>query len=164
LAALDSTQDFIPVNLQPQLASYKTIEDLQTNIHRYFGCNDKIVMSLASPDERECFYETKIETWLIALSLELSNKIPNRTQKARNFEIIFEANRMAFMSISDKLSLQAMVDRGAMTPNEWRMALNLAPIDGGDQPVRRLDTAPTNQTAKSVDDKDDTEGTNDDKQ
>ena len=35
-----------------------------------------------------------------------------------------------------------MVDRGAMTPNEWRKILNLSPIDGGDIPVRRLDTAP----------------------
>lgn len=29
-----------------------------------------------------------------------------------------------------------------MTPNEWRKILGgLAPIDGGDKPIRRLDTA-----------------------
>lgn len=33
-----------------------------------------------------------------------------------------------------------MVDRGAMTPNEWRATMNMAPIEGGDQPIRRLDT------------------------
>ena len=33
-----------------------------------------------------------------------------------------------------------MVDRGAMTPNEWRATLNLAPLQGGDEPIRRLDT------------------------
>ncbi len=33
-----------------------------------------------------------------------------------------------------------MVDRGAMTPNEWRETMNMAPIEGGDQPIRRLDT------------------------
>lgn len=27
-----------------------------------------------------------------------------------------------------------------MTPNEWRAILNLAPIEGGDKPIRRLDT------------------------
>ena len=36
-----------------------------------------------------------------------------------------------------------MVDRGAMTRNERKKILNLNPIDGGDIPVRRLDTAPT---------------------
>ncbi len=35
-----------------------------------------------------------------------------------------------------------MVDRGAMTPNEWRRTLNLPPLQGGDEPIRRLDTAP----------------------
>lgn len=37
-----------------------------------------------------------------------------------------------------------MVDRGAMTPNEWRETMNLAPIEGGDQPIRRLDTQVVN--------------------
>lgn len=27
-----------------------------------------------------------------------------------------------------------------MTPNEWRATLNMAPIEGGDKPIRRLDT------------------------
>ena len=33
-----------------------------------------------------------------------------------------------------------MVDRGAMTPNEWREVLNLPPVEDGDKPLRRLDT------------------------
>jgi len=37
------------------------------------------------------------------------------------------------------------VDRGALTPNEWRKILNLGPIEGGDKPVRRLDTAPVDE-------------------
>ena len=35
----------------------------------------------------------------------------------------------------------AMVDRGAMTPNEWRFLFNMAPVEGGDTPIRSLDTA-----------------------
>ena len=34
-----------------------------------------------------------------------------------------------------------MVDRGALVPNEWRQILGFAPIKGGDEPIRRLDTA-----------------------
>jgi hypothetical protein len=44
-------------------------------------------------------------------------------------------------SIGTKLNLLQMVDRGAMTPNEWRAVFNLIPVDGGDTPIRRLDTA-----------------------
>ena len=41
--------------------------------------------------------------------------------------------------------LLQLVDRGALTPNEWRRAFNLAPVDGGDKPIRRLDTQPVDR-------------------
>ncbi len=44
--------------------------------------------------------------------------------------------------MTTRLNLMQMVDRGGLTPNEWRAVLNLAPIEGGDEPIRRLDTAP----------------------
>src|SRR5690606_18174778 len=76
------------------------------------------------------------------------------TDRERGFgnEIIFEANRLQYASVSTKLALVALVDRGAMTPNEWREVFNLAPIDGGDKPIRRLDTRPTDETDKSESD------------
>jgi len=43
-----------------------------------------------------------------------------------------------------------MVDRGALTPNEWRSTLNLSPIDGGNEPIRRLDTAVVNSLIKKI--------------
>lgn len=33
-----------------------------------------------------------------------------------------------------------LVDRGALTPNEWRDTFNLSPVADGDKPLRRLDT------------------------
>jgi hypothetical protein len=55
--------------------------------------------------------------------------------------------------MTQKLEMVQYIDRGIMTPNELRAVLNLAPIDGGDIPLRRLDTAPTDQVAKSQEDK-----------
>jgi len=43
--------------------------------------------------------------------------------------------------MATKLALKDMVDRGAMSPNEWRSTFNLAPAPGGDVYIRRLDTA-----------------------
>jgi hypothetical protein len=37
----------------------------------------------------------------------------------------------------------ALVDRGLMTPNEYRALFNMAPYEGGDEFVLRLDTAKT---------------------
>ena len=56
-------------------------------------------------------------------------------------EFIFEAANLQYASMTTKLNLSQMVDRGALTPNEWRKILNMGPIAGGDQPIRRLDTA-----------------------
>ena len=56
----------------------------------------------------------------------------------------FEANNLQCASLTTKLAFQAMVDRGAMTPNEWRETMNMTPIPGGDQPIRRLDTQVVN--------------------
>jgi len=147
IASLDSTQDFKELNLTPQLANYKSVEELRLNIYRYFGVNEDVIMSKASGDSWEAFYESRLEPFLIALGLELTNKIFTDREKGHGNEIIFEANRLQYISMTNKLNLVQMVDRGAMTPNEWREVMNLSPIEGGDQPIRRLDTAPTTVTA-----------------
>lgn len=153
IASLDATQDFTPIELKPAIANYKSVEDLRMNIHRYFGVSEDMVLSQADADQREAFYESRIEPVLLALGLELSYKIFSDRELSFNNEVVFEANRMAYMSQEQKMALVAMVDRGAMTPNEWREALNLAPIDGGDVPIRRLDTAPTTEGVADDDNK-----------
>ena len=50
------------------------------------------------------------------------------------------------VSKATKLNLVQFVDRGIMTPNEVRYYLNLAPVDGGDVLVRRLDTAKVSES------------------
>lgn len=152
IASLDATQDFKEINLTPQIANYKTVADLRMNIHQYFGVSPEMILSKANSDEREAFYEGRIEPFLLALGLELTYKTFTDRKQTFGNEILFEANRMSYMSQQEKIALVAMVDRGAMTPNEWRESLNLAPIAGGDIPIRRLDTAPTSQTAQTEED------------
>lgn len=152
IASLDATQDFTPLDLKPALANYKSVEELRNNIYRYFGINEEIIMSAGDSDRREAFYESRIEPFLLALSLELTNKIFSSREVGHGNEIVFESSRMSYMSMAQKLNLSLMVDRGSMTPNEWRLALNLAPLPGGDVPIRRLDTAPTTQIEEVEDD------------
>lgn len=157
IASIDATQDFTPITMQPQIANYKHVEELRNNVYRYFGVNDDILMSKAIGDTWEAFYEARIEPFLIDLGLELTNKIFTGREKGFGNEIIFEANRLQYTSTQNKLNLVALVDRGAMTPNEWREVFNMAPVNGGDVPIRRLDTAPTTQ-AKEDDTNADNEG------
>ena len=141
IASLDSTQEFTPITMNPTIANYTHLKEFRENIYRYFGVNDAILMGTATEDEREGFYQSRIEPFLIALSDELERKVFTAREIGFNNYIILESNKLQYASIGTKLNLVQMVDRGAMTPNEWRAVLNLAPIEGGDVPIRRLDTA-----------------------
>ena len=134
IAMLDATQSFDPITIQPQIANYKNVEELRNNIYRYFGVNEDAVLSRLSGDTWEAFYEAKIEPVLIALGLELTNKIFTDRERGFENEIIFESNRMQYMSTANKLALVQMVDRMAMTPNEWREVMNMAPVPWGNEP------------------------------
>ena len=149
IASLDATQSFDPIEMKPLTANYKHIEEFRNNILRYFGVNDEVLMGKAKGETWEGFYEYKIEGFLLALSLELTYKVYTKTEQGFGNEITFESDRMAYMSFKDKLSLMYMVDRGAMTPNEWRSVFNMAPVLGGDVPVRRLDTAVVKEGEKT---------------
>lgn len=134
IASLDATLEFIPIEMKPAIANYKNVEELRNNIYRYFGVNEDAIMSRISGDTWEAFYEAKIEPVLLALGLELTNKIFTQKEQSSGCEIVFESNRMQYMSTANKLALVTMVDRMAMTPNEWREVMNMAPVPWGDKP------------------------------
>ena len=64
---VDSTIDFMPIDMKPMIANYKSVEELRNNIYRYFGVNEKALTSGLKGDEWEAFYEAQIEPFLIAL-------------------------------------------------------------------------------------------------
>lgn len=155
IASLDSSQEFTPLNLQPVIANYKTVEDLRLNIYRYFGVNEDAILSKLTGDPWDAFYEARIEPVLIALGLELTNKIFTTRERGFENEIIFESNRMQYMSTANKLALTSFVDRAIMTPNEVREVLNLAPVPWGNEPMSWQNPK---MTKKEADDDDDNQG------
>lgn len=141
IASLDATQEFTPIKMEPTVTNAQTLKEFRENIYRYYGVNDAIVMGTATPEQLETFYEMKIEPFLVQLSMELTSKVfTNRALGFGNY-IVYEANRLQFISTNAKLQMVQLVDRAIMTPNEVREIFNLAPYEGGDEFVRRLDTA-----------------------
>jgi HK97 family phage portal protein len=150
IASLDSTQEFTPITMSPTIANYAQMKEFRENVYRYFGVNDSIVMSDYTESQMEAFYESRIEPFLVALSLELTRKIFTQREQGFNNHVVYESNRMQYASNATKLAMVALVDRGALTPNEWRQIFNLAPVDGGDVPIRRLDTAAVDDPVEVV--------------
>ena len=152
VAATDAKADYIPLNNEPKMVDDKQMEAIRKKVYNYFGVNEKIIQSNYTEDEWNAFYESTIEPLAIQMSLEFTSKLFTDAERSRGNEIIFEANRLQYASMKTKLNLREMVDRGAMTPNEWRAAMNLAPIEGGDEPIRRLDTRPVDEGGGGEDD------------
>lgn len=147
IASLDATQEFREINLKPTTASAEEMDSYRERIYRYFGVNEKIIKSSYSESEYDAFYESRIEPVLVALSLELTRKVFTDRELSFGNEIWFESNRLQFASAKTKISMVALVDRGLMTPNEYRALFNMAPYEGGDEFVLRLDTSKTGDTA-----------------
>ena len=145
IASLDATQDFTPITMSPMVTSADTIKEFREDVQRYFGVNDSIIMNDYTEEQMEAFYEGQIETFLADLSVELTGKTFTEREQGFGNEINYESNRMNYASTKTKLEMVQLVDRGALTPNEWRAMFNLPPVDGGDVPIRRLDTQPTDE-------------------
>lgn len=129
-------KDYVPNAIQTD----KTID----RIYSFFNTNKNIVQSSWKEDEWNAYYEAEVEPVAIQMGQTYSCRIFNRRERGYGNSIVFEASNLQCASLQTKLGFQAMVDRGAMLPNEWRATMNMAPIEGGDQPIRRLDTQVVN--------------------
>ena len=147
IASIDATQEFIPITMNPSVTDAQTLKQLREDVYRYFGVNDKILTSDYNEEDMEAFYQSKIEPFLIALSEEMTRKVFTRREQDLGNVIIYESNRMGYSSNKTKLNMVQLVDRGILSPNELRQMFNMAPYEGGDEYIRRLDTMPTGTEA-----------------
>lgn len=141
-AATDPKFDAEQVKPHDYVPNAAQMDRTMKRIYNFFNTNEKIVQSKYDENEWVAYYESEIEPLAKQMSLEFTRKLFSRKERGFGNKIIFSANSLQYASMKTKLGLVAMVDRGAMTPNEWREVMNLGPIEEGDKPIRRLDTAP----------------------
>ena len=123
------------------VANAQQMKETMTRIYNFFNTNQDIVQSSWSEDDWNSYYEAEIEPIAKQMYGEYTRKLFTRKERGFGNKIVFDSASLAYASMSTKLNLVQLVDRGAMTPNEWRKVLNLSPIEGGNKPIRRLDTA-----------------------
>ncbi|MFD2705464.1 phage portal protein [Salibacterium lacus] len=141
-AAVDAKADAQQVDPKTYVPNEEQMKNITDRMYDFFNTNKHIVQSDYTEDEWNSYYESVIEPVAMQIANEYTRKIFSRRERGHGNRIVFESINLQYASMTTKLDLERMVDRGAMTPNEWRKILNLAPIEGGDEPVRRLDTAP----------------------
>lgn len=140
VAGIDPTTEAQQVNPTDFVPNSQTSKQAIDRIYSFFNTNEKIVQSKMTEDEWNSYYELQVEPLALQMKNEFTRKLFTRRERAFGNYISFDMSNLACASISTKLGLVSMVDRGALTPNEWRETMSLTPIEGGDQPLRRLDT------------------------
>ncbi|MDO5345309.1 MAG: phage portal protein [Lachnospiraceae bacterium] len=139
-AGVDAKADAKQIEPKDYVPNALITQQVHERLYSFFNTNKKIVQSNWTEDDWNAYFEAEIEPLAIQLSDIFTNALFSvREQEAGN-RIVFEASNLQCASLNTKLAFQAMVDRGAMLVNEWRATMNLAPVEGGDKPIRRLDT------------------------
>ena len=141
MAGTDAKADAIRIEPKDYVPNAAQTDRVTERVYSFFNTNKKIVQSSYNEDEWNSYYEARIEPDAKQLSDEYTRKLFSRRERGSGNKIIFEAASLQYASMSTKMQLMQMVDRGAMTPNEWRAVMNLGPIKNGDKAIRRLDTA-----------------------
>ena len=146
VAATDSKADATQVKTDDYVPNASIIDRTTARFYSHFGTSPAIVQSNYDENEWNAFYESTVEPILIDLGQEMTRKLFTRNERSFGNKIIFEAANLQYASMTTKLSLSQMVDRGALTPNEWREVMNKAPVPGGDNALLRKDTGTVVET------------------
>ena len=145
VAATGADAEAQQVNPHDYVPNALVMENIKKRLMAYFGTNEKIINSSYDENEWNSYFESVVEPFAQAMAEEFTRKIFSRMERARGNRITFDSTSLQYASMQSKLSLVQMVDRGALTPNEWRQILNLSAIEGGNKAIRRLDTQPVKE-------------------
>lgn len=149
VAALDSKADYTELKSQPLMVDAAQMKELRENVYRYFGVNEKIITGSYSEQDWDAFYESTLEPLAVQLSLEFTYKLFTANERTRGHEIIFEANRLQYVSTKTKVQmLKDLAPLGLFTINEGREIFNLAPVEGGDKRIQTLNVVDADKASK----------------
>ena len=120
------------IDSKPFIVDAEQMKMIKTNCFNYFGVNEKILQNTATPEELDAFYSGALEPMAIQYSEVLSKMLYTLEEQSRGSKVLVTANRLQYMSTSDKISIvKEMGDRGMLTIDEGRELLNYAPLPDG---------------------------------
>ncbi len=149
-AAIGAEVDAEQVKPQDYVPNAAVMDRAKERLYDYFGVNKHIIQNDFTENQWQAFYEQEIEPIAKQLSDAFTNAFFTDRERGLGHRIVFEASALNFANMGTKLKLAQVVDRGAMTPNEWRAIMNMAAVAGGDEPIRRKDTGLVSEEVDTV--------------
>lgn len=139
-AGTDAKADAQRIEPKDYVPNAANMDRITKRIYSFFNTNEKIVMSEYTEDQWNAYYEAVVEPIITQMSNEYTRRLFTRKERSFGNKIVFESSNLLYANTSTKLAFVSMVDRGSLTPNEWRALFNMAPVENGDKPLLRKDT------------------------
>ena len=150
-AGVDSKVDAKQIEPKDYVPNAAVTDRITDRVYSFFNTNKHIVQSDYTENQWNAYYEAEIEPFAVQFGEVLTSRLFTRKEISFGNRIACEASNLQCASMQTKLQLVQFLDRGIMNANEIRAVLNLPPIPGGDEYVRRLDTAPITTTEEGGD-------------
>lgn len=107
---------------------------IQDRVYTYFGTNEDVLLNKAVGDAWSAYYEGKIEPFALQLSQAMTTMTYSQNERTRQNAIVWCANRLQYMTNSDKLEVSSqMFDRGILSTNDVMDIWNLPHVEDGDK-------------------------------
>lgn len=127
-------QNIQQIKSMPNIVNPEQMKIIETRVFDYFGCSEKILQNSAVGDDWSAYYEGKIEPWAIQLSQAMTAMTYSAEKLARSNKIVWSANRLQYMTNSDKLQVSTQgFDRGFFSLNDVMDIWNLPHLENGDK-------------------------------
>jgi hypothetical protein len=122
------------VQSTPKIVDPEQMKITETRVLNYFGSNEKILQNRATGDDWSAYYEGKIEPFAVQLSLAMTCMSYSQNERTRGNEVVWSANRLQYMSNSEKLQTSSQLfDRGILSLNMVMDIWNLPHVEDGDK-------------------------------
>lgn len=107
---------------------------IQERVYNYFGTSADVLQNKTVGDAWSAYYEGKIEPFALQLSQAMTCMTFGSMELARGNAIVWSANRLQYMTNTDKLQISSqMFDRGILSINDIMDIWNLPHVEDGDR-------------------------------
>ena len=131
--------EYVPIESRPVILTADQTKEVKAKICDYLGITESIVNSSYTEDQFSAFYESTIEPFAVALSMEFTAKVFTDREQAFGNSILFESGRLQFSSNSTKVNLiKELLPMGLLTVNQALEILNLPAVENGDRRIQSL--------------------------
>lgn len=139
VVATDQKMEYVPIENKPVILTADQTKEVKAKIYDYLGITESIVNSSYTEDQFSAFYESTIEPFAVALSMEFTAKVFTAREQAFGNSIMFESGRLQFSSNSTKVNLiKELLPMGLLTVNQALEILNLPAVENGDRRIQSL--------------------------